>query len=123
MCFKRVANGLSVTLDSPKISRVTLTRPQSSLMQKLKDAKDDGKVERRETTGRSCFQDGGRSNGGFEIKVKATEKERFLAPYDTTNYSYVKHLTFRTFCLSITVLFTDHTTHFRNVYESFSPGY
>ena len=51
----------------------TLTRPQSSLMVSLiinegcagTSVGGDGKAERRETTGKSCFQDGGRINGGF----------------------------------------------------------
>ena len=55
--------------------------PSRLLWENWEEAKDDGKDKRRETTGRSCFQDGGRSNGGFEIKIKAIERERVLAPY------------------------------------------
>ena len=48
-----------------------LTRPQSSLIFSLiilirdTGAGGDGKAKRRETTGRSCFEDGGYINGGF----------------------------------------------------------
>ena len=85
-------------------THLILTHPQSSLMRKLEDVKDDGKDKRRETTGRSCFQDGGRRNGGFEIKIKAIERERYLVPYDTTNCSFVIHLTFRTLFFSLAFL-------------------
>ena len=52
---------------------IPLTRPQSSLVVLLiinegcagASVGGDGKAERRETTGKSCFQDGGRINGGF----------------------------------------------------------
>ena len=71
---------------------------------------DDGKEERQETTGRSCFQDGGRSNGGVEMNIGAFERERFLVPYDATNCTLVLYLAIRTFCLFVTILFAHHTT-------------
>ena len=58
-----------------------LTRPQSPLLSPILyyenhyeisaaegSARGVGNEERRETTGRSCFQDGGQSNGGVLMK-------------------------------------------------------